>query len=84
MTFRAGHLDREQRHRIQQAFADIAEMPLFIDDNPSATLKSIRTKLLALGERQASLDLVVVDYLQLMTSPAKETGTRRSAPSRAD
>ena len=72
MTFRAGHLDKEQRRRVQQAFAEISEMPLFIDDNPAATLKSIRTKLLAHGERRGSLDLVVIDYLQLMTSPSKE------------
>jgi replicative DNA helicase len=72
MTFRAGRLDKEQRRRIQQAFAEISEMPLFIDDNPTATLKNIRTKLLGLGERKGSLDLVVIDYLQLMTSPTKE------------
>jgi len=72
MTFRAGHLDRDERHRVQQAFADVCEMPLFIDHNPTATLQSVRAKLLAFGERHGSLDLVVIDYLQLMTSPTKE------------
>jgi len=72
MAFRAGRLDRDQRRRIQEAFAEICEMPLFIDHNPVATLKGIQTKLLALAERRGRLDLVVIDYLQLMTSPARE------------
>ena len=72
MKFRAGRLDREDRRRVQQAFADICEMPIFIDDQPIATLKSIRAKLLALGQRQGRVDLVVIDYLQLMTSATRE------------
>jgi len=72
MKFRAGRLDREDRRRVQQAFADISEMPILIDDQPIATLKSIRAKLLALGQRQGRVDLVVIDYLQLMTSETRE------------
>jgi replicative DNA helicase len=72
MKFRAGRLDREERQRVQQAFAEICEMPIFIDDRPIATLQSIRAKLLALGQRHGCLDLVVIDYLQLMTSASKE------------
>lgn len=72
MKFRAGRLDREDRRRVQQAFADISEMPIFIDDQPIATLKSIRAKLLALGQRQGRVDLVVIDYLQLITSATRE------------
>ena len=72
LEFRAGHLGREERRRIQQAFSDISDMPLFIDDNPTGTLKSIRTKLFGHSQRRGSLDLVVIDYLQLMTSATRE------------
>ena len=75
MKFRAGHLDRDERHKVQDAFAAICETPLFIDDNPSAGLKHIRAKLTTLRQR-SSLDLVVIDYLQLMGSESKENRTQ--------
>jgi replicative DNA helicase len=54
-------------------------MPILIDDNPMATLKSIQGKLLGLRQRQRDLDLVVLDYLQLMTSPTRENRNQEVA-----
>ncbi|TXK18935.1 replicative DNA helicase [Homoserinibacter sp. GY 40078] len=45
----------------------IADAPLYIDDSPNMTLVEIRAKCRRLKQR-AGLKLVVIDYLQLMTS----------------
>lgn len=46
---------------------------LFIDDTPGVTLREVRSKARKL--KKAGLDLVVVDYLQLMTVNSKENRT---------
>lgn len=71
MKFRAGFLNRDERGRIMQAFNDICQMPLFIDDHAAADLKTVHAKLANLRARKG-LDLVVIDYLQLMTVRARE------------
>ena len=46
---------------------DLAEAPLFIDDSPNLTMMEIRAKARRLRQRH-DLQLIVIDYLQLMTS----------------
>jgi replicative DNA helicase len=48
----------------------VSEAPLFIDDSPNMTLMEIRAKCRRL-KQQHGLKLVVIDYLQLMTSGKK-------------
>ena len=47
--------------------ASLARRPLFIDDNPNLTVMEIRAKARRLKSREG-LGLIVVDYLQLMSS----------------
>jgi len=48
----------------------VADAPLFIDDSPHLTMMEIRAKARRLKQRHG-LRLVVLDYLQLMSSPRK-------------
>src|SRR5205823_13918935 len=49
---------------------EIAEAPLFIDDSPNLSMMEIRAKARRLKQRH-DLKLIVVDYLQLMSSPKR-------------
>jgi hypothetical protein len=50
--------------------SEISEAPLFVDDSPNLTMMEIRAKARRLKQRH-HLRLIVVDYLQLMTSGKK-------------
>jgi replicative DNA helicase len=65
--FRAGYLNADERRRLQVALADLTEAPLFIDDTAGVHLMDVHAKLRRL-KAQHGLALVVVDYLQLMSS----------------
>ncbi|WP_062077215.1 replicative DNA helicase [Demequina globuliformis] len=56
--------------RLAQTAARLAKAPLFIDDSPNMTLMEIRAKCRRL-KQQHNLGLVVLDYLQLMSSGRK-------------
>ena len=56
--------------RMARRMSEISEAPLFIDDSPNLTLMEIRAKARRLKQRN-DLKLVILDYLQLMTSGRK-------------
>lgn len=64
---RKGRMSDENWSRIARKTAEVAEAPLFIDDSPNLTMMEIRAKARRLKQRH-DLKLVIVDYLQLMTS----------------
>lgn len=65
--FRAGYLNADERRRLQVGLADLTEAPLFIDDTAGVHLMDVHAKLRRM-KVQHGLALVVVDYLQLMSS----------------
>ena len=65
--FRAGYLNPDERRKLQVTLANITESPLFLDDTPGVNLMDIHAKLRRL-KNQHGLSLVVIDYLQLMSS----------------
>lgn len=65
--FRAGYLNQEERRQLQVALATLTESPLFLDDTPGVNLMDIHAKLRRM-KSQHGLSLVVIDYLQLMSS----------------
>ncbi|MDO5494734.1 MAG: replicative DNA helicase [bacterium] len=67
---RRGNLDDRDWTRIASTQSRISEAPLFIDDSPNMNLMEIRAKCRRLKQRH-DLNLVVVDYLQLMSSGKK-------------
>ncbi len=65
---RRGNLADSDWPRISQAVGRLAEAPFFIDDNPHCTVMEMRAKCRRIKAREGDLGLVVVDYLQLMSS----------------
>jgi replicative DNA helicase len=69
-VLRKGNMDERDWTRLASVRGDIGDAPLFIDDSPNMTLVEIRAKCRKLSQR-VGLKMVVVDYLQLMTSGKK-------------
>ena len=67
---RKGTMRDEDWAKLAKTMGRISDAPLFIDDSPNMSLMEIRSKCRRLKERH-NLRLVVIDYLQLMTSGKK-------------
>ncbi len=67
---RSGRMSDDDWTRLARRMSEISEAPLYIDDSPNLTMMEIRAKARRLSQK-AGLRLVVVDYLQLMTSGKK-------------
>jgi replicative DNA helicase len=67
---RNGRLHESDWPKISQAVARLGDAPLFIDDNPNLTVMEMRAKARRLKAREGGLGLIIVDYLQLMSSRA--------------
>jgi replicative DNA helicase len=64
---RNGKLAESDWTKLSHAIGRLAEAPLYIDDNPQATVMEIRAKARRLKSRLGDLGLIVIDYLQLMS-----------------
>ena len=69
---RRGDISQRDFDRFLEVSRELQSMPLWIDDTPAITISALRTRCRRL-QRTRGLDLVVVDYLQLMRPAA---GTR--------
>jgi replicative DNA helicase len=69
-TIRTGKLTDEDWTRLARRMGEVAEAPLFIDDSPNMSMMEIRAKCRRLKQRH-DLKLVIIDYLQLMSSPKR-------------
>ena len=67
---RSGRMSDDDWTRLARRMSEISEAPLYIDDSPNLTMMEIRAKARRLHQK-AGLRLIVVDYLQLMTSGKK-------------
>ncbi len=67
---RSGRMTDDDWTRLARRMSEISEAPLYIDDSPNLTMMEIRAKARRLRQK-ANLKLVVIDYLQLMTSGKK-------------
>ena len=65
---RTGKLAVDDWPRLTAACDKLAKAPIYVDDTGSITMMEIRSKLRRLKLREPTLGLVIVDYLQLMTS----------------
>ena len=66
-NIRSGNLTEEEWSRMARRMGEISQAPMFIDDSPNLSLMEIRAKSRRLKQRH-NLKLIVIDYLQLMTS----------------
>jgi replicative DNA helicase len=74
-VLRSGQLSDDDWTKLARCMGEISEAPLFVDDTPNMNLMEIRAKARRLKQRH-DLKMIVVDYLQLMTSP-KRTESRQ-------
>ena len=83
MKIRTGRLAEADWAKIGKAIGRL-EVPLFLDDNPRVTVMEIRAKARRIKARYGGLGLIVIDYLQLMSTAATpRTASSRSARSAA-
>ncbi len=67
---RNGHMTDDDWQKLARKMGEVSSAPLFIDDSPNMTMMEIRAKARRLKQRH-DLRLIVIDYLQLMTSGKK-------------
>ncbi len=70
MKVRTGKLEDGDWSRLTSAINILAERNLFIDDTPALTPSELSARARRLAREHGKLSLIVVDYLQLMQSPA--------------
>jgi len=73
---RTGSLWREDETKVAHAMEQLAHAPIFIDDTPGISLSEMRAKARRLKQKQGSLDLLIIDYLQLMSGGGKRYENR--------
>ncbi|HEU4366592.1 MAG TPA: replicative DNA helicase, partial [Methylomirabilota bacterium] len=69
LSVRTGRLQAQDWHRLTSAAGRLSEAPIFIDDSPGLTVLEVRAKARRM-KAEHGLDLVVIDYLQLMRGRA--------------
>lgn len=74
--FRSGFLARDEWPRLANALATLSEAKIFIDDTAGISVLEMRAKARRLATEQKKLDLIIVDYLQLM-SGSRRTESRQ-------
>lgn len=69
---RTGRVKKEELSRLNYSIGKLSNLNIFIDDNPSPSLSEIRLKIRELIIEKLEINLVVIDYLQLLTAPTKK------------
>jgi replicative DNA helicase len=64
---RTGHIDQDEFKKLFTISSKLSKSPIYIDDSPSANILEIRAKARRLAQK-VPLGLIIVDYLQLITS----------------
>jgi len=67
---RLGHFTEREERRIMDASGVLSEAPIYIDDSPQQRVVDIGSKARRL-HRERNIDLIVIDYLQLMRGDGK-------------
>ncbi len=73
---RTGSLWRDDMDKVVHAMDQLAHAPIFIDDTPGISLSEMRAKARRLQQSQGRLDLIIVDYLQLMSGGGRRYENR--------
>ena len=73
---RTGNISKTDFEKIIRASEKLKNLSLFIDDSPALTISSIRTRSRRL-KRKFGLDLIIIDYLQLITGESRNSNDNR-------
>jgi len=70
---RSGNLEQEDWPRLTSAISLLKNKPLYIDDTPALSPTEMRSRARRIARESGNLGMVMVDYLQLMSSPGAES-----------
>lgn len=74
---RTGKLEHNDWKRVNEAISQLADTHIMIDDTPGITIGEIRAKCRRLASSKDGLDIVIIDYLQLISGSEKYAGNRQ-------
>ena len=74
---RTGRLEHQDWKRVNEAISRLADTRIFIDDTPGMTVSEMRAKCRRLANSEDGLDIVIIDYLQLISGSARYAGQRQ-------
>jgi replicative DNA helicase len=69
---RSAHLNEQESRKLDTAMNHLARAPIWVDDTPSIPIMELRSKARRLAAEH-QLDMIVVDYLQLIASEGGES-----------
>lgn len=72
-----GFFTRDDQQKLTVALERLVESRMFVDDTPGISLAEMRAKARRLMHQQGGLDLIVIDYLQLMSGTPASGGGKR-------
>ena len=72
-----GYTTRDEQEKLREALERLTESQILIDDTPAISLTEMRAKARRLRQMHGKLDLIVIDYLQLMSGGTPGTGQKR-------
>ncbi len=72
-SIRKGDIKEAEFRRFIEASQKMSQIPLYIDDTPALSISAVRTRARRL-KRQHGLDLLVIDYLQLLRGTGSKQG----------
>ncbi len=74
---RTGKLEHNDWKRVNEAISQLAGTHIYIDDTPGISIGEIRAKCRRLAATDNGLSLIVIDYLQLVSTTSKYAGNRQ-------
>jgi replicative DNA helicase len=72
---RSGNLKEHEWEQLESKIKNLEKARIFIDDTPAISLNELRSKCRKLKTKE-NVDLIVIDYLQLMAGPVESKGNR--------
>ena len=63
---KSGKMTKEEWNILSKSMREMADLPIFIDDNPNLTINDIRSRLRTIFSTKKKEGLIIIDYLQLM------------------
>ncbi len=72
---KTGKMTKEERKRLDTKINELYNAPLYIDDTPSLSVFELRSKARKL-KREHKIELLIIDYLQLMNAQGMQFGSR--------
>ena len=73
---RTGKLPHSEGPKLSKTVHKLTDAPIYVDDTPASTVLEIRAKARRL-KAEKGIGLIIIDYLQLMTGPAKAESRER-------